>query len=316
MKELVLYSTTPLKSVADELRREGCIAILCQEYEYPRFDICVLLGRMMHLPVFATFQGGNYQRCWIERYLRPRSMRACNGLIIAAKAEAERVQSRYGIPARKLARIFNPVNLDLWDSIDREKGRKALNLSSDAQLVVWHGRVSIQQKGLDLLLDAWERICQQRPGRALRLLLIGTGKDADQLQKRIAAVSMQNVVWVNEFVHDRNRMRSYLSAGDIYAFPSRHEGFPVSPLEAMACGLPVVAADAPGIPDILEGGEASGGIVVPRENVTELALALGRLLDNKEWCRELGKRARQRVERNFAREVVGQQLRHFLLKEE
>ena len=316
MKELVLYSTTPLKSVADELRREGCIAILCQEYEYPRFDICVLLGRMMHLPVFATFQGGNYQRCWIERYLRPRSMRACNGLIIAAKAEAERVQSRYGIPPRKLARIFNPVNLDLWDSIDREKGRKALNLSFDVQLVVWHGRVSIQQKGLDLLLDAWERICQQRPGRALRLLLIGTGKDADQLQKRIAAVSMQNVVWVNEFVHDRNRMRSYLSAGDIYAFPSRHEGFPVSPLEAMACGLPVVATDAPGIPDILDGGEASGGIVVPRENVTELAIALGRLLDNKEWCRELGKRARQRVESNFDSEVVGQQLRHFLLQEE
>jgi glycosyltransferase involved in cell wall biosynthesis len=316
MKESVLYSTTPLKLIADEVRREGCSAILCQEYEYPRFDICVLLGRMMHLPVFATFQGGNYQRCWIERYLRPRSMRACNGLIIAAEAEAERVQSRYGIPARKLARIFNPVNVDLWNSIDREKGRKALNLSFDVQVVVWHGRVSIQQKGLDLLLDAWERICQERPGRALGLLLIGTGKDADQLQKRIAVLSARNVVWVNEFVHDRNTMRSYLSAGDIYAFPSRHEGFPVSPLEAMACGLPVVAADAPGIPDILDGGEASGGVVVPRENVTELALALGRLLDNKEWCLELGKRARHRVERNFSREVVGQQLRHFLVREE
>jgi glycosyltransferase involved in cell wall biosynthesis len=316
MKEIVLYSTTPLKLIADELRREGCTAILCQEYEYPRFDICVLLGRMMHLPVFATFQGGNYQRCWIERYLRPLSIRACNGLIIAAKAEAERVQSRYGTPARKLARIFNPVNLDLWNSIDRAIGRQALNISLDVQLVVWHGRVSIQQKGLDLLLDAWDLICRQRPGRALRLLLIGTGKDADQLQKRIAAVAPQSVVWVNDFVHDRNRMRCYLSAGDIYAFPSRHEGFPVSPLEAMACGLPVVAADAPGIPDILDGGEASGGVVVPRENVTELALALGRLLDNREWCRELGKRARHRVESNFSREVVGQQLRHFLLKEE
>src|SRR5262249_19512938 len=184
MKEIVLYSTTPLKLIADELRREGCTAILCQEYEYPRFDLCVLLGRMMHLPVFASFQGGNYQRCWIERYVRPRAMRACNGVIIGSKVETERVQRRYGIPARKVARIFNPVDLTLWNPIDREQARRALNMSLDVQLVVWHGRVSIQQKGLDLLLDAWNRICEQRPGRALRLLLIGSGKDAEKLQKQ------------------------------------------------------------------------------------------------------------------------------------
>src|SRR5262245_29150199 len=92
MKQAVLYSATPLRSIGATLRREGCIAILCQEYEYPRFDLCLWLGRMMRLPVFATFQGGNYQRCWIERYFRPHSMRACSGLVIATKSEAERVQ--------------------------------------------------------------------------------------------------------------------------------------------------------------------------------------------------------------------------------
>jgi len=314
MKQTVLYSTTPLRLIARELRREHCTAILCQEYEYPRFDVCVLLGRLMHLPVFATFQGGNYQRCWIERYLRPPSIRACKGVIIGSKVETERVQHGYGISAGKIARIFNPVDLAIWDGIDRKVARKILDVPLDAEIIVWHGRVSIDQKGLDVLMDAWDCICRQRPDRDLRLLLVGTGKDADKLQNRIGISS--RVLWVNEFVHDRNTMRSYLSAGDIYAFPSRHEGFPVSPLEAMACGLPVVAADAPGIPDILDGGEASGGVVVPRENVTELALALGRLLDNKEWCLELGKRARHRVERNFSREVVGQQLRHFLVREE
>ena len=315
MKQAVLYSTTPLKSIAAQLRRERCTAILCQEYEYPRFDLCVLLGRMMHLPIFATFQGGNYQRSWIERYLRPRALRACNGVIIASRVEAERVQGRYGIASRKVARIFNPVDVALWNNIDRENTRRSLNISPEVQVVVWHGRVSIQQKGLDLLLDAWDRICLQRPGRALRLLLIGTGKDAEKLQGRIASLSSQTVLWVNEFVHDRNKMCSYLSAGDIYAFPSRHEGFPVSPLEAMACGLPVVAADAPGIPDIFDEGEGSGGIVVPRESVTELAQAVGRLLDDRQTSRELGKRARCRVESRFSLEVVGEQLRRFLLNE-
>jgi len=191
----------------------------------------------MQLPVYATFQGGNYQG-GIEPYLRPRSMRACRGVIIASKREAERVQRRYGIAARKVARIFNPVDLGLWEGIDRGKAGLALNIPHDMQVVVWHGRVSIEQKGLDLLLDAWDRICAQRRGRNFRLLLIGSGKDAEKLQKQIASLSSQSVLWVNEFVHDRRKMRCYLSAGDVYAFPSRHEGFPVSPLEAMACELP------------------------------------------------------------------------------
>ncbi len=313
MKQTVLYSTTPLKMVASELRREGCIAILCQEYEYPRFDICVLLGRWMRLPVFATFQGGNYQRCWIEQYLRPPSMRACEGVIIGSTVEAKRVQSRYGVPGCKVARIFNPVNLEIWSAIDREVARKALDISFDDHVVVWHGRVSMDQKGLDVLLDAWECICRQYSNSRLRLLLVGTGKDADKLRQRLS--SLHGVQWVNEFVHDRSRIRCYLSAADVYVFPSRHEGFPVAPLEAMACGLPVVATDAPGVRDIFESGEASGGIVVERENVAQLTAALLRLIYDPQLRRELGERARNRIENHFSLEIVGQQLRSFLLSE-
>ena len=312
VKGLVLYLTTPLRLIAHELRREGCKAILCQEYEYPRFDACVLLGRLIGLPVFASFQGGDYQRSRIERYLRPHALRACAGLIIGTQNETERVQARYGAAAAKLARIFNPINLELWKSINRSKARDALAIPLDALVVVWHGRVSIQQKGLDVLLHAWERICRERPGQDLRLLLVGTGKDAERLRQRLEFMHLPGVLWVNEFVNDRKVIRRFLSAGDVYAFPSRHEGFPVSPLEAMACALPVVAADASGVADILEGGEASGGIVVPRDDPDTFALALGRLLDDPVWRSELGKRARRRVEAEFSLEAVGKQLRTFL----
>jgi starch synthase len=58
LESLASYLATPLGLLARELRREGCAAILCQEYEYARFDACVLLGQLMGLPIFATFQGG------------------------------------------------------------------------------------------------------------------------------------------------------------------------------------------------------------------------------------------------------------------
>jgi glycosyltransferase involved in cell wall biosynthesis len=308
------YLAMPLGLLVKELRRESCMAIFCQEYEYSRFDTCVLLGQLLRLPVFATFQGGNSDSNLIGRSLRSLTMKACTGLVIGTQTESQRVRDRYNIQPTKIAKIFNPIDLRMWEPTDRNKARAMFGLPTDAQVVVWHGRASIRTKGLDILLDAWEQVCCKREGRNLRLLLMGTGQDAEQLHQRIAALPMQNVMWIDKYVNDRTLMRHFLSTGDVYAFPSRHEGFPVAPIEAMACGLPVVAAEAPGVPDIFEGREDSGGLVVPRSDTAAFAQTLGRILDDEALGCELGKRARRRVEECFSLAAVGKQLRDFLLK--
>ena len=312
-KSFGTYLSTPLGLLARELRRENCQAILCQEYEYARFDTCVLLGQLMRLPVFATFQGGDRTQSWLEILPRQLAFRGCTGAIVATQTEIERIQPRYGIPSSKIARIFNPVDVAAWQASDRTEARAALGIPLNAKVVAWHGRVEIERKGLDILLEAWQQIRNERPDQELRLLLVGTGSDAEQFRQRITAMQLKGVMWVDEFVSDRTVIQRYLSAADVYTLPSRQEGFPLAPIEAMSCGLPVVAADAPGVPDILEGGEVSGGLIVPRGDVTGLALALGRVLDNEAWGRELGKRARCRVESCFAPETVGKQLSDVLL---
>jgi glycosyltransferase involved in cell wall biosynthesis len=314
-KSLGTYLSTPLGLLARELRRENCEALLCQEYEYARFDTCVLLGKLMRLPVFATFQGGERTQSWLEVPLRQLAFHGCKGTIVATQTEIGRIQSRYGIPSSKIARIFNPVDVAAWQASDRSEARAALGIPLDAKVVAWHGRVEIERKGLDILLEAWQQICNERPDQDLRLLLMGTGSDAEQLRRCITATQLKAVMWVDEFISDRAVIQRYLSAADVYTLPSRQEGFPVAPIEAMSCGLPVVAADAPGVPDILEGGEISGGLVVPREDATALALALGRLLDDEAWRHQLGKRGRLRVESCFTLEIVGKQLRDFLLSQ-
>jgi len=312
LKHLAPYLATPLRKLARELRYYRCRAILCQEYEYARFDVCVLLGYLINLPVFATFQGGDFQTSFLERPLRPLTMRACAGIIVPTRTEAQRVQRRYGIAPDKIARIFNPLNLRVWNAVDRKKARVALGVPPQALVVVWHGRVDIYRKGLDILTRVWRQLCRIREGQDLRLLMVGTGIDADRLRERMSAMHLKGVMWINEYVLDRNIMKTYLSTADVYILSSRHEGFPVAPLEAMACGLPVVATDVPGIPDILEGAEHSGGLIVPREDVTALTSAISRILDDEPWGRRLGKRARRRVENCFSLEEVGRQLRNFL----
>lgn len=309
------YLSTPLGLLTRELQREGCEAILCQEYEYARFDACVLLGKLLGLPVFATFQGGDSTHSFLEYPLRQLAFRGCTGVIISTQKEIERVRTRYKVPPTKIARIFDPMDTVTWHPVDRSQARAALNIPLDAQVVVCHGRIDFYRKGLDILMAAWKQICCERPNQDLRLLLVGTGSDADKLRECIAKMRLRGVMWRDEFVNDRAVLRLYLSAANVYTLASRQEGFPIAPLEAMACGLPVIATDAPGVPDILEGGEDSGGLVVPRENRQALALALGRVLDDEAWGRELGKRARRRVEDYFSPAVIGTQLRELMLKQ-
>ncbi len=278
------YLSTPIGSLARELRQEGCSAILCQEYEYPRFDVCVLLGKLLRVPVYASFQGEIRLRACLNLF-RHSTIHACAGVIIAPQAEIQRVRSRYHVPPQKIARIFNPMDMSTLYPMDRKQARTKLGIPLEAKVVVCHGRIDLYRKGLDILLEAWELICNDRPNTDLRLLLIGSGPDSPKVRQMIADKRLQGVMWHDKFVNDRVEMSRYLSAADVYTLASRQEGFPVAPLEAMTCGLPIVAADAPGVPDILEEGEMSGGIMVPRENPEALALALGRVLDNVEWSR-------------------------------
>jgi glycosyltransferase involved in cell wall biosynthesis len=311
-RQLAPYLATPLRLLGRELRRTWARAVLCQEYEYQRFDVCLLLGRLVGVPVAATFQGGDATRTGLERLVRPLTVRAAHTLIIAAEAEAGRVAARYGVPRARIARIPNPLDVPVWQSRARAAARAELGLPQDAVVVAWHGRVELHRKGLDILLGAWSRLARG-PGPPRRLLLVGTGRDADALRWWICEEALPGVIWVDTYVLDKERVAAYLGAADLYAFPSRQEGFPVALIEAMAMELPVVAAAAPGVAEIAPGGELSGVVVVPRDDGEAFTAALSALLEDAGRRAELGGRARRRAADAFSPEAVGRQLRAALL---
>lgn len=311
--EVRAYAATPVLQLARVARRERVRALLCQEYESPRFDACVLLGLLSRRPVFGVFQGGSRQHHRLERLLRPRTVRRAAGLVIGASVEAERVTRRYRVDPSTIARIGNPVSGPAGQARPelRRLGREELGVGCDTVVIAWHGRVEVERKGLDLLLAAWALVRERRPGADLHLALMGSGGDADRLRGLLAS-SGGPVTWIDEYVTDRDRIDRFLAAADVYAFPSPHEGFPVAPLEAMLAGAAVVATAAPGVGEIFDGGERSGGIVVPVGDVQGFTRALLRLVDDREVRADLARRARARAEDRYSVDAVGRDLRVLL----
>ena len=308
-KEAAPYLATPLKPFLQELRYRSCTGILCQEYEFPRFDFCVATRVLHRLPVFASFQGGDYRRWRVERIVRPRAVSAAAGLIVPSQAERERIAKIYRLP--RVASIPNPIDLSIWHPRDRLEARRALEISEETLVVAWHGRVQIWKKGLDTLLDAWAALSAEG-GLDLRLLLVGTGADAEDVRGRILMHDLANVTFIDRYIHDREEIARILAAADIYAFPSRHEGFPLAPLEAMACGLPVVATDVSGIRDVLHDGARSGGALVPVDDPAALARELRRFLVDGEMRRQSGIAAESTAE-PYGMEAIGSALRAFMV---
>lgn len=306
------YLATPLRPLIRELRRERCDVILCQEYEYPRFDVGVVLGKALRIPVFATYQGGSATSSRLERPIRSLTVRHSAGLIVASQAEIDRVQETYRVPDEMIGHIPNPVDVDAWRPRHPTATREELGVPQDARVVVWHGHMEPTRKGLDVLFDAWDVVSSLRPDLSPYLLLVGSGRNTAAVRRKVDAHS--RILWVDRFVLDQRELLRYISAADIYTLPSRHEGFAVAPLEAMACGLPVVATDISGVRDLLPNEEADGGLIVPSEDPQALAGALLRLLDDPDLSRLLGTRARRRVETQFSIQVVGLRLRDFLFR--
>src|SRR5258708_38845947 len=95
LRHLLPYFATPLWTLQRELSRGGVGMILCQEYEYARFDVVTALGRLLGFPVFAIFQGGDWQISRLEKITRAHAVRQRAGLIIGSATDAASGQAEY-----------------------------------------------------------------------------------------------------------------------------------------------------------------------------------------------------------------------------
>lgn len=162
--------------------------------------------------------------------------------------------------------------------------------------------------GIDILINAFHILRTLLPMQEVRLHIVGAGSKEWELKKLCAAYNIEDSTCFYGAIPNEC-VPNFLKKMDIFVVPSRSdsESFGVAAVEAQACGLPVVVSDVGGLPEVVAHGET--GLVVPRDNPSELANALRILCESPGYRSKLGSSARQRVEHFYNLEKnVGQMI--------
>jgi starch synthase len=193
---------------------------------------------------------------------------------------------------------------------------RALGIDPDQRSVAFVGRIT-QQKGLPYLLKA----ARELPAD-VQLVLCAGAPDTKEIQSVVTELvdelkkTRNNVIWVEKHL-SRAELIAVLSASTVFACPSIYEPLGIVNLEAMACGIPVVATATGGIPEVVAHNET--GLLVPIEQledgsgkplnearfVADFAQALNEMLAHPQLA-EFGKAGRRRVEQHFSWDQIAQ----------
>lgn len=203
--------------------------------------------------------------------------------IVANSRAAAVTLHNEGVPQRKIAVIANGLNLDAFPRAPERTKRRVVVTVANLR----------RGKGLETLLGAAALVLRHHADA--RFKVVGDGALRASLEAQAAALGISGHV---EFLGSQEDIGRILQGCDIFACPSHMEAFPNVVMEAMAAGLPVVASDVGGIPELIADGRS--GVLVPPGAAEPLAAGIVRLMDDSDLATRLGAEAHREVAANYS----------------
>jgi glycosyltransferase involved in cell wall biosynthesis len=288
-------------------RREHYQIVHCHEMLSPMTTGLLAKSLLKRRIVINPHRGGYLGDVYKLTHTRPMTgglrlkwVRAQGDVFIAVSREIAGELTGCGIAKEKIRFIPYILDTDHFRPAKSDE-RQALRAGFGKPDEVWAcfaGRL-VEEKGLNLLLQAFDEIARTFP--QARLMLLGEGDQRAALEAQTNRLGLQKKV---RFVGAVEDTAPYLRACDLYVQPSFTEGLPIAMLEAMACELPTLATAVGGVTDLL--CDEQNGLVIPAHDVERLTAQMGRLFASAELRAALGRPARQDVVKYCAIERVGQ----------
>jgi len=195
------------------------------------------------------------------------------------------------------------VNREIFYPLDRKMARKKIGIESDCAVIICVGRLA-KVKGLDMAFQILQKMLKTRDSR---LLLVGDGEDRVLLEDDARRNGLtEKIIFCGAVSHDK--LPWLLNASDVFFMPSLAEGLPVAMLEAMSCGLPVVASAVGGIPEVIIDGV--NGFLLPDRNIDTVFDVLTRALEITDEFRE---RVIHTVEAEFSIKFIASKIEQLFI---
>lgn len=248
----------------------------------------------------GTEAGSLHGRYFFMGTLITRCLRMVDAFI-ATTAEIEEGLRNDGIAESKINRITNFIDFRL--SPPTFKGAKGeikakMGFDETDTIITFSGRF-IRRKGIDYLLESWKDVSNKFPNA--KLVLLGDGPLLPEIKKMSRVLGIDGSV---DFRGHVDLVADFLNISDVFVLPSLQEGMPNSLLEAMSCGLPVIASKIGGVVDVVEDGKS--GILFEPGDASGLTSAVISLLNNSGLRRKLGAEARKRIVEGFSIDVIAE----------
>ena len=196
-------------------------------------------------------------------------LKEADKIIVVSNATRNYVMS-LGADPEKIEVLYNGVDLDRFKPLFgiRDEIRKRLGISENAVVALTVRRL-VYKNGIDTLIESGDKAIKKNP--RLVFLVVGEGPDFKEVKARIEQLGIGNNFRLTGFISDED-LPFYYNTADFFVLPSKSgEGLPLVALEAMACGLPVVATNVGGISEIVR---KDWGKVVPADAADSLAEAV------------------------------------------
>jgi L-malate glycosyltransferase len=256
------------------------------------FAIPALLSKkVLKIPYVVWGQGLDvYSRDWFMQ-LVSRTIIKNAGSVISLTKDMKRVMQE--IYTRDITVVPNGIEIEDYQNRLHKQERE-----SPEKRILFVGRLD-PVKGIPSLLRAIKIVCEVFP--AAKLIVVGDGGEREHLESLADSIGIRNRVdFVGRTPHEN--IPDYLCQADVFVLPSESEGFPLVLLEAMACGLPIVATRVGGVPDIIEDGV--NGYLVEYGDFQEMAKKILFLLDNQLLTDQISKNNRVKVQEYAWENVV------------
>jgi teichuronic acid biosynthesis glycosyltransferase TuaC len=284
-----------MKNKALELHKSRKFDVIYATDFFPDGDAAARLAKYLKIPVTCLCIGVDInitaQSSKIIHRHFVRTAKALDGTLACGQAVANWIKAATG---KNPLCVYGVLDLQEFSPVpDKIPARKELDLPPDKTIALYAGYLT-KRKGVYELLAAIHRVQKKRPD--VLLVMCGAGPEEAALHKLIREKGMEQTARMVGEV-EPERMNKWLQASDLFVLASHTEGMPNVVMEAMACGLPVVATAVGGLPGAL--GDCDGSILVQPENVDELEKAIVKVISDNQLREHMKVAARNRAEEQF-----------------